>query len=458
MDYITTYRKIHFTPLSPQREDILIEDIAHALSLMSRANGHFPAFHSVAQHCIECCEEALARGFGERVALACLLHDASEAYLADITRPVKKHLPQYRSIENGLLEAIYKKYLNGLTDEEQRLVKEMDDTLLYYEFYHFMGEELMEKPFITKIPEFPELPFRVVEQRYLELFGELYVSIHQIDSNRNIGSNSSISPNSKIDSSSKIGSNNNIDSNRSFASKTPETRKGIELFQPYRFHFDPPRIEGVLFDMDGLILDTEKLYTRFWQEAANALGYPMTKEQALGMRSMNRKAGEARIHSYFGPDVSYKVVREKRIELMDAFVEKEGVSLKPGVPKLLDYLHQNGIKTAIATSSPIERTLKYLSSVHLENEFDEIVTAYMVKQGKPEPYIYQLAAEKLGLKTQNCLAMEDSPSGLLSACRAGCLPVMIPDQDQPNEETKKLLFAKADRLDLVIDLIDQLKK
>lgn len=177
MSYITTYKKIHFTPLDPRPEDILIEDIAHALSLMSRANGHFPAFHSVAQHCIECCQEALERGFGNRVALACLLHDASEAYLADITRPVKQHLPQYRSIENGLLHAIYNKYLNGITSDEQRLVKEMDDTLLYYEFYHFMGEELSERPPITHIPDFQELPFKTVEKQYLELFEKLYSTV-----------------------------------------------------------------------------------------------------------------------------------------------------------------------------------------------------------------------------------------------------------------------------------------
>ena len=178
MDYITTYKKVHFTPLDPRPEDILIEDIAHALSLMSRANGHFPSFHSVAQHCIECCQEALERGLGNRVARACLLHDASEAYLADITRPVKQHLPRYRSIENGLLRAIYEKYLNGITPEEQKLIKEIDDTLLYYEFYHFMGEELSEKPPITRIPDFPELPFKAVEKQYLELFKELFEKIY----------------------------------------------------------------------------------------------------------------------------------------------------------------------------------------------------------------------------------------------------------------------------------------
>ena len=113
-DYITTWSGIHFTPLEPKKEEIRAEDIAHALSLMTRANGHFPEFYSVAQHCIHCCEEAGARSYSARVQAACLLHDGSEAYLADITRPVKKHLPGYLSIEEVLQSAKYVEFLEVL--------------------------------------------------------------------------------------------------------------------------------------------------------------------------------------------------------------------------------------------------------------------------------------------------------------------------------------------------------
>lgn len=214
-------------------------------------------------------------------------------------------------------------------------------------------------------------------------------------------------------------------------------------------------ITAILFDMDGLVLDTEKLYTRFWQEAANAMGYPMTKEQALGMRSLNRGAGLAKMQSYFGDSVDYDAIRGKRIEMMDAFVEKEGVTLKPGIHELLDYLKRNEIKTAIATSSPIERTILYLTSVGLQNSFDELVSGYMVEKGKPEPDIYLYAAEKLGVKPCNCMVLEDSPAGILAAHRAGCLPVMIPDQDEPDTETRKLLYAKAESLSAVISLLEE---
>ena len=238
--------------------------------------------------------------------------------------------------------------------------------------------------------------------------------------------------------------------------KTERITQGVIFYNLQEWNRNA-QIKGLLFDMDGLILDTEKLYTRFWQEAAIAFGYPMTREQALGMRSLNRQYGEAKLRSYFGDGVDYEKVRLKRIELMNAFIEKEGVETKAGVQELICYLKENNFKTAIATSSPLERAQKYLASVGLEDAFDKIITGDMVKKGKPEPDIYQLAAAKLGLEPCECLALEDSPTGIVSANKAGCFPVMIPDQDEPTEETKMLLFAQAERLDKVIDILKWFK-
>lgn len=174
-DYIKTYSKIKFTPLEPKDEDISIDDIAHALSLMSRANGHFEEFYSVAQHCIFCCEEALARGYGNKVALACLLHDGSEAYLADITRPVKKNLEKYLEIEEVLQEAIYKKFIGEeLTVEERKQISSVDNSLLYYEFIHYMDEKLeMEVEPLVSNPNFKFMEFKEVENQYKELLKNL---------------------------------------------------------------------------------------------------------------------------------------------------------------------------------------------------------------------------------------------------------------------------------------------
>lgn len=200
-------------------------------------------------------------------------------------------------------------------------------------------------------------------------------------------------------------------------------------------------IKGILFDMDGVILDTEKLYTRFWVEAAQSRGYPMTYEMALGMRSLSREAGERQLKAYLGEEADYFAVRETRIRIMEAFIEENGVELKPGIHELLAYLKEHGIKTSIATSSPLDRTKKYLAQVGLVDAFDALVSGHMVEHGKPEPDIYLYAASNLGLKPEECLVLEDSPTGILAAYRAGCVPVMVPDQDEPDAVTKTRVYA-----------------
>lgn len=222
------------------------------------------------------------------------------------------------------------------------------------------------------------------------------------------------------------------------------------------YNGNTPRIRGVLFDMDGLVIDTEKLYSRFWMEAAHALGYPMTREQALGMRSLSKPAGQAQLERYFGSGVSYEAMRAERIVRMEAYIAEHGLEPKPGIHELLDHLNANGIAAAITTSSPMDRIHRYLGPLGLASRFDKLCSGYDVPKGKPEPDIYLHGAAALGLRPEECLALEDSPAGILSAYRAGCHPVMIPDQDQPTEETKKLLFAKADGLMDVIGLLESI--
>lgn len=171
-DYIRTFSGINFFPLSPKKEDIRIEDIAHALSLMVRANGHFPEFYSVAQHCIACCKESIACGYSDRIVFACLLHDAAEAYMSDVTRPIKKHLELYKSAENTLLSMIYEAFIgHPLSQSEQETVAMIDDAMLYHEFLHYTDVKISACHYILKqSPEFRFIDFKQVEAQYLELF------------------------------------------------------------------------------------------------------------------------------------------------------------------------------------------------------------------------------------------------------------------------------------------------
>ena len=212
-------------------------------------------------------------------------------------------------------------------------------------------------------------------------------------------------------------------------------------------------VHGVLFDVDGVILDTECLYSRFWMEACHFYGFPMTKAQSLQMRSLNKTAGQEKLRALFGPAADYTTIRQKRIELMDAFVEKEGVAAKPGIYTLLDALDARGIPCAITSSSPQQRLESYLTPLNLYHRFKKVISGYDVPRGKPEPDIYLRGAAELGLPPETCLALEDSPAGILSAYRAGCLPVLIPDQDTPGQDTQSLLYAKADTLTDVISLL-----
>ena len=210
---------------------------------------------------------------------------------------------------------------------------------------------------------------------------------------------------------------------------------------------------GVLFDMDGVIVDTERLYTIFWQMAANQLGYPMTREQALGMRSLNRDTAKTKMESYFGPGTSYEAIRTRRIELMDPYVAEHGVDPKPGIYELLDALDARGIPAAITTSASMERAKSNLERLNLYHRFARVVQGSDVPTCKPEPEIYLYGAAQLGVPAENCIALEDSPAGILSAWRAGCMPIMVPDQDQPDGETRTRLFARADTLLDVIPIL-----
>lgn len=173
--FITTVMGHSFDPVSPEKEDIDIRDIAHSLSMICRANGHFREFFSVARHCINCALEAAARGYGGRVQLLCLLHDATEAYIGDMTRPLKLQLPYYCECEQRLHGQILVAFgIPAATREEQEAVDEIDNCMLYHEFLIYNGDILYEEaPPIHIAIAGSERGFAVTEGEYLEIFERL---------------------------------------------------------------------------------------------------------------------------------------------------------------------------------------------------------------------------------------------------------------------------------------------
>ena len=212
-------------------------------------------------------------------------------------------------------------------------------------------------------------------------------------------------------------------------------------------------IKGVIFDMDGVLLNSEVLYQRFWLEALHYYGYPAEKEHILALRSLTGKNAELKLKSFFGDSLDYEKVKNKRIVLMDEYVRKNGVEIKKGADEILPYLKEKGIKIALATSSPYERAQEHLGMAGLFKYFDQCVCGGMVKNSKPQPDIYLLASEKLGLKPCECIAVEDSPNGVKSAVNAGCKTVMIPDLTPCTEDLKIDLFALCTDLTEIKDLV-----
>ncbi|MDR2600734.1 MAG: phosphohydrolase [Oscillospiraceae bacterium] len=177
MEYIVTYSGEKITPIEPNISQIHIEDIAHSLSMLCRANGHIDRFFSIAQHSINCANEAKARGFSTRVQLACLIHDGSEAYISDITRPVKHYLTDYKIIEKRLQDIIYLRFLGTeLSDDEFLRVNQIDNDLLINEFDVLCRNKEIIRcyrkpvPTLLSTPNFDTRDFSEVETEFLKVY------------------------------------------------------------------------------------------------------------------------------------------------------------------------------------------------------------------------------------------------------------------------------------------------
>lgn len=213
------------------------------------------------------------------------------------------------------------------------------------------------------------------------------------------------------------------------------------------------RIQAVLFDMDGTLIDTEKYFRVCWPKALAAFGYEMSDEQSLAMRSLGRPFAPELLRKWFGEELDYVAVRGKRMEIMEEVLAREGIQVKTGAREFLSFLRERGITTAVVTATGVEQARQRLNQVELVDYFDRIISAAQVERGKPSPDVYLYACESLGVKPQECMAVEDSPNGVMSAYRAGCSVVMVPDQTEPDEELMKCLYARVDTLGDIRELI-----
>lgn len=227
---------------------------------------------------------------------------------------------------------------------------------------------------------------------------------------------------------------------------TVEGRKGAMI---------PAVIRAVIFDMDGVLLDTERYLVPCWCRAAERLGFSMKREDALEIRSLSAEYAEPLLKKRIGENFDYAAVRAERKRMMKEILAKEGIPKKPGVDELFDYLQQRGVKRAVATATEEERACHYLKEIGVYDKLDRVICTAMVAHGKPAPDVYRYACEQIGELPEHCLAVEDSPNGIRSAYDAGLRVIMVPDLTEPEEEISRLLVAQASSLGKIIEILEK---
>ena len=189
-------------------------------------------------------------------------------------------------------------------------------------------------------------------------------------------------------------------------------------------------LQGVVFDVDGVLFDTEHLAHQIWVEVSREMGWPQVGADYLEFVGRNRTGAQEKI-------------------------EREGVPMEPGVREILDFLRARRIPAALATSTGRERTQRRMELTGLGPYFTAIVTGDQVERGKPDPEIYLRACRALGTEPAHTLAVEDSRNGILSASRAGMQVIMVPDMIPPTPELEALLLCRRGSLLEVKDLLEQ---
>ena len=195
-------------------------------------------------------------------------------------------------------------------------------------------------------------------------------------------------------------------------------------------------ITAVVFDMDGVLFDTERIYMECWREAAEPTGLKNVDEiskACIGRTLQGTKEVFEAAKAEQGIDISFEELHEDCSRRFKEKEERDGRPEKPGVHEILEYLKKQGIPVALASSTRKAAVMEHLDRAGITSYFQKIICGDMVEHGKPAPDIYLKACEELGVLPEESVAVEDSPNGLLSGHAAGMTTVMIPDLISPKE-------------------------
>ncbi len=216
--------------------------------------------------------------------------------------------------------------------------------------------------------------------------------------------------------------------------------------------------KAVIFDMDGVLFDTEKICRETWERIGIERGLDGVLDVLTATTGSNRQDTIICLKESYGEDFDALEFLDTCAERNINRMKEEGVPIKKGVPEILDYLRQNGFKIGLASSSRRFRVMENLEQTGLTDYFDIIVGGDMIKHSKPNPDIYILACKELGVVPEETFAIEDSPNGIRSAYAAGMQPIMVPDLLAPTEEILSMTVACKEDLTEVILYLQEVTK
>jgi HAD superfamily hydrolase (TIGR01509 family) len=215
----------------------------------------------------------------------------------------------------------------------------------------------------------------------------------------------------------------------------------------------PRKVKAVVFDMDGLLVDSETVYRDAMTAAATARGLEMTPALFLRLVGLPWAANVPKLLEAFGADFDHEAFRIDATGRFYDLAEAE-LRLKAGVVEILDYLDAAGLPRAIATSSRHNDVEHHLGQHGLRDRFHAVVAQGDYARGKPAPDPYLAAAERIGVAPVDCLALEDSHNGVRAAHAAGMMTIMVPDLLDPTEEMHSLCVRIAHDLHEVRELLE----
>jgi HAD superfamily hydrolase (TIGR01509 family) len=198
-------------------------------------------------------------------------------------------------------------------------------------------------------------------------------------------------------------------------------------------------LKGAIFDHDGLMFDTEKIWQKNWQKQAQAMGIVLPEEFKHDICGSSGELMNSVVKKYYGVDDGSEIIAK----VVAGVHQDEAVSIedKKGLREILAMFQKHGVVMAVASSSPEEMIKKNLKNAGVDEYFQAVVSGQHVAHGKPAPDIFLLAAEKIGVDPKNCYVFEDAMNGVKAGYAAGCRTIMIPDMTQPDDAIRQMASA-----------------